>query len=263
MHAQKLPAAAGWRWWRNGFAIFLRKPLLFWLLVICYWVTVIFLNLVPIIGAVAASMVIPGLTVGLMQAARDLEQGKPVGLQTLFGGIKQNPRVLLALGALYLCCTLAILSLSALLDGGDLLRLILSTKPADREALESGSFFLPSVFVMTLMTPVLMAWWFAPVLAAWHGQSVGKSLFFSFIACWINWRAFMVFGAGMILVAGIFLGVGIPSLLASLVSPGQMTLANMFVLILLIVVPILSFFSTVYASFYASYRDIFGKPDIV
>ena len=89
MHAQKLPAAAGWRWLDAGFAIFRRNPPLLSMLVVSYWLTVIFLNLIPIIGAVAASMVIPGLTVGLMQAARDLEQGKPVGLQTLFGGIKQ------------------------------------------------------------------------------------------------------------------------------------------------------------------------------
>ena len=166
MHAQQLPAVAGWRWLYAGFAIFRRNPPLLSMLVVTYWLTVIFLNLVPFIGAVAASMLIPGLTVGLMQAARDLEQGKPAGMQTLFGGLKQNPRTLLALGVLYLCCTLAILSLSALLDGGDLLRLILSTKPADREALESGGFFPPSGFVMGPATPPPVAWGVAPGLAA-------------------------------------------------------------------------------------------------
>ncbi len=262
MHAQKLPAAAGWRWLDAGFAIFRRNPPLLSMLVVSYWLTVIFLNLVPIIGAVAASMVIPGLTVGLMQAARDLDQGRPIGLPTLFGGIRQNPRVLLALGALYLCCTLAILSLSALLDGGDLLRLILSTKPADREALESGGFFLPSVFVMTLMTPVLMAWWFAPVLAAWHGQSVGKALFFSFVACWINWRAFLAFGAALIIVAGILPGL-LFALLAGVFSAGEGGSIGSFIVLPLMVVIALCVFSTVYASFYASYRDIFGQPEIV
>lgn len=262
MHAQQLPAVAGWRWLDAGFAIFRRNPPLLSMLVVTYWLTVIFLNLVPFIGAVAASMLIPGLTVGLMQAARDLEQGKPAGMQTLFGGLKQNPRTLLALGVLYLCCTLAILSLSALLDGGDLLRLILLTKPADREALESGGFFLPSVFVMALMTPVLMAWWFAPVLAAWHGQSVGKSLFFSFVACWINWRAFLAFGVALILVAGILPGL-VFALLAGIFSGGEGGSVGSFILLPLMVVIAVCVFSTVYASFYASYRDIFGQPEIV
>ena len=100
MHAQKLPAAAGWRWLDAGFAIFRRNPPLLAMLVVSYWLTVIFLNLVPIIGAVAASMIIPGLTVGLMQAARDLDQGKLVGMQSLFGGLKHNPSTLLVLDAL-------------------------------------------------------------------------------------------------------------------------------------------------------------------
>jgi hypothetical protein len=154
------------------------------------------------------------------------------------------------------------LGLSALLDGGDLLRLILSTAPADREALESGSFLLPSVFVMTLMTPVLMAWWFAPVLAAWHGQSVGKSLFFSFVACWINWRAFLAFGAALIMVAGILPGL-LFALLAGVFSGGQGSFVGSFIIMPLMVVIALCVFSTVYASFYASYRDIFGQPEIV
>jgi len=260
MHAQKLPAAAGWRWLDAGFAIFRRNPPLLSMLVVTYWLTVIFLNLVPLIGAVAASMVIPGLTVGLMQAARDLEQARPVSLATLFGGLRQNPRTLLILGALYLCCTLAILSLSALLDGGDLLRLILSTKPADREALKSGGFLLPSVFVMTLMTPVLMAWWFAPVLAAWHGQSVGKSLFFSFVACWINWRAFVAFGAALVIVAGLLPGL-VFALLAGALAGGDSSSVGSFIVLPLMVVIGVCVFSTVYASFYASYRDIFGKPE--
>jgi hypothetical protein len=49
------------------------------------------------------------------------------------------------------------------------------------------------------MTPVMMAYWFAPVLAAWHCLGVG-ALFFSFVACWLNWRPFLAYGAGLLLV---------------------------------------------------------------
>ncbi len=167
------------------------------MLVVCYWLTVVFLNLLPDHrSAWPPSWSCPGLAVGLMQAARDLERGQPVGLQTLFGGLKQQyphagrprrPLSVLHAGRLVL---------SSLIDGGDLARVILAGKEMDREMIESGAFVAPALFVMALMTPVLMAWWFAPVLAAWHGQGVGKSLFFSLVACWINWRAFLVFGAG-------------------------------------------------------------------
>ena len=40
-----------------------------------------------------------------------------------------------------------------------------------------------------------MAFWFAPVLAAWQHMGAAKSLFFSFFAGWRNWRAFIVYGA--------------------------------------------------------------------
>ncbi|MGV0950695.1 MAG: BPSS1780 family membrane protein [Azonexus sp.] len=262
MQAQTLPAAAGWRWIGAGFAIFRRNPPMLSMLVISYWATVLFLNVLPVIGALAASLVIPGLSVGLMQAARDLDHGQPIGLPTLFGGLKQNTRTLLVLGALYLGFTLGILGLSALVDGGDLLRFMLASKAADKEAIESGNFMLPSLFVMILMTPVLMGYWFAPVLAAWHGLGVGKSLFFSFVACWINWRAFLAYGAGLVLVAGIIPGL-IFGLLAGIFSGGDGNVIGIFIIMPFMTVIALIVFSTVYASYYASYRDVFGIPEVV
>lgn len=261
MQTQTLPAAAGWSWIATGFAIFRRNPPMLALLVVCYWITVVFLNVLPVIGALAASLVIPGLSVGLMQAARDLDRGQPVGLPTLFGGLRQNTRTLFALGALYLACTLAILGLSALLDGGELFSFMLSTKAAEREAMESADFLLPALFVMLLMTPLMMAYWFAPALAAWHGLGVGKSLFFSLVACWINWRAFLTYGAGLLLVAGLIPGVIFGLLLGVLSGAGGGSLASFIIMPLMAVVALIVF-STVYASYYASYRDVFGDPDI-
>ena len=261
MQTQTLPAAAGWGWIATGFAIFRRNPPMLALLVVCYWITVVFLNVLPVIGALAASLVIPGLSVGLMQAARDLDRGQPVGLPTLFGGLRQNTRTLLALGALYLACTLGILGLSALLDGGELFSFMLSTKAAEREAMESADFLLPALFVMLLMAPLMMAYWFAPVLAAWHGLGVGKSLFFSLVACWINWRAFLTYGAGLLLVAGLIPGVIFGLLLGVLSGAGGGSLASFIIMPLMAIVALIVF-STVYASYYASYRDVFGDPDI-
>ncbi len=262
MQVQTLPAAAGWAWLGAGFAIFRRNPPLLGMLVVAYWLTVLILNVLPVIGAVAASLIIPGLSVGLMQAARDLDRGQTVGLQTLFGGLKRNTRSLVALGALYLCCTLGVLGLSALLDGGQLLNYMISGKGADKETVESGELILPSLFVMTLMMPVLMAYWFAPVLAAWHGQSVGKSLFFSFVACWLNWRAFLAYSAALVVFAGLVPGLVFGILIAAF-GGAEGGFITAFVITPLMMVIALMIFSTVYASFYASYRDIFGPSEIV
>ena len=257
MRAQTLPAAAGWRWIAVGFAIFRRNPPVLAMLVIAYWFTVIFLNILPVIGAVAASLVIPGLSVGLMQAARNVERNQPAGLQTLYGGLKENTKTLIGLGALYLCSTLAILGASTLADGGDLLRYMLASNPVERAAVEDADFLLPSLLVMILLVPVIMAYWFAPVLAAWHRLSLGKSLFFSFVACLLNWRPFLAYAVGVLLFAGIIPGTLLGILLV--LFPGAQGLITSLVTvpIALIVAPV------IFASFYASYRDIFGISEIV
>jgi len=257
MQTRTLPAAAGWRWIGAGFAIFRRNPPMLSMLVVSYWLTVLVLNVLPVIGALAASLVIPGLSVGLMQAARDLERGRSIGLPTLFGGLQRNTRTLLALGALYLAATIAVLALSALVDGGELLRFMLASKAVDRQEIEDANFLLPSLFVMILMAPVLMAYWFAPVLAAWHGLGVGKALFFSFVACWMNWRPFLVYGAGLAVVA-----VLLPGLVASvilLIVPE----AKGFATALITVPMVLIIAPAIFASFYATYRDVFGQSELV
>jgi hypothetical protein len=256
MRAETLPAAAGWRWVLDGFAIFRRNPPLLSMLVVCYWLLVIFLNVLPVIGPLAASLAIPGLSVGLMQAARDIEREQPGGMQTLFAGFKRNAGALLALGALYLVCTLAALGASALADGGELLRFMISGKPADPEALAGGDLLLPALLALVVMAPVMMAWWFAPLLVAWHGAGIGKALFFSLVACWMNRAAFLVYGAGLLLVAGILPGIVYALLLVLFPAAQAFTTALVTVPLLLMVAP------AIFASFYATYRDVFGQSEL-
>jgi hypothetical protein len=110
----------------------------------------------------------------------------------------------------------------------------------------------PATIVILLLAPVLMAYWFAPVLAAWHGLSVGKALFFSLMACWINWRAFLTYGIALALVAAVLPGVVLAVLL--LIFPGAANFLTALVTVpaMLVLAPI------VFASFYVSYRDVFG-----
>lgn len=256
MRAQTLPAAAGWRWIAGGFAIFRRNPVMLSMLVLTYWFTVLFLNVLPVVGALAASMAIPGLSVGLMQAARCLERGAPIGLQTLYGSFRDNPRTLVALGVLYLLCTLGVLGVSTLADGGDLLRFMMAETKAERAALEEADFMLPALVVLTLMTPVMMAWWFAPTLAAWHRLTLGRSLFFSFVACWLNWRAFLAYGAALMVVAGVLPGLILGMLLLAIPDGAQFATTLVTLPMVLFIAPV------VFASFYACYRDIFGISEI-
>jgi len=108
-----------------------------------------------------------------------------------------------------------------------------------------------------MLTPVLMAWWFAPVLAAWHRQPLAKALFFSFVACWINWRAFLAYGAAVLLFGGIAPALLLGLLAALLPGLGALISSLLIVFMALVMAPV------IFASFYASYRDIFGISEIV
>jgi uncharacterized membrane protein len=99
---------------------------------------------------------------------------------------------------------------------------------------------------------MLMIFWFAPPLAAWHGVGAVKSLFFSFVACLLNWRALLLYGAAIL---GVIAGLASFLLFAFALASGEASKAvpssaALFALIL--------FFPTLFASIYASYRDVFG-----
>jgi hypothetical protein len=258
LRAQTVSPASGWRWLAEGFAIFHRNPPVLSLLVTTYWLTLIFLNLLPVFGPAIVALIVPGLSVGLMQAARNIERGQAADIRTLLGGLRDNTRTLLALGALFLTVELGILVLAMLLGGDDLRHALQAASPDERAAaLANGHFALPGLFVALMLVPVLMAWWFAPVLAAWHRQPLAKALFFSFVACWMNWRAFLAYGATLVLAVGLA-----PTVLLSLLEllfPGIVD----FVRALLIALILLAVTPAIFASFYVSYRDIFGVSEIV
>jgi hypothetical protein len=255
MQALKLPARRGWLWLSGGFAIFRKNPPLLTFLVISYWMLAAMINLIPVIGAIVATVCIPAFSVSLMNACRELDQGRPIGPLTLFSGFRENPRALLTLGGIYLGATVGILALSSLLDDGLLMKLMLAGTPPGEDALTSDPFLAATRLALTLLVPLMMAYWYAPTLAAWHGFPASKALFFSFFACLRNWRGFIAYAAAIMvfgaLVPGIILG-----LLAVLMPESVSFFAALFTVpMFLILAP------TLFASFYASYRDVFVAID--
>jgi hypothetical protein len=103
-----------------------------------------------------------------------------------------------------------------------------------------------------LYAPVMMMFWFSPPLAAWHGIAPLKALFFSLAAFLMNWRAFLAYAAVTALVVLVLPFLAVTVLM--LVSGGALRgsgAALVFPLVVLLL-------PTLFASFYASYRDVFG-----
>ncbi|MQY52573.1 hypothetical protein HCX48_12190 [Rhodocyclus tenuis] len=251
MQALTLSARQGWRWFGEGFRVFRRNPLLLVFLVFTYWAVLALINSVPMAGGALATLLMPLFSVTLMNACRALDQQQPLTPARLFAGMQESARTLLLLGLLYLLISAAILALSSLADGGLLLRWMLLGEAPAEEALASSDLLIAAQMTLLFMSPLFMAYWYAPVLVAWHELPAGKSLFFSLFACLRNWRAFLGYGAATVvfavLVPGVLLGLG-----TAFLDESSGAIAKVMTLpMLMLLAP------TLFASFYASYRDVF------
>ena len=249
MQARIVEARRGAIWLADGWRLFRAAPLGWLALVFAYWIIMTLASVVPIIGVAAASVMVPAFSVGFMAAARAASRRGPVELGLLFEGFRHHRNSQLVLGAIYFACLGLLLAATVLVDEGALATWMLSGKRPDEETLQSDDFLGALALAALLYAPVLMMFWFAPPLAAWHGIAPIKALFFSFFACLLNWRPFLAYGA----VSALF-ALALPLLLLFVLMLASFKIAAMSLVfpLLLVLLP------TLFASFYASYRDIFG-----
>ena len=246
-----VPAKNGWFWLVKGFALFRKNPAMWLFLVFAYWIAVALLGQVRYLGPAASTVLLPAFSVSFMVMCAVLDRGGILQPALLLSGFRQRPSTLIALGALYLLAIVFVLGITSLADSGALLQWMLSGQEPSVDAFRDGSVSRAMLLAMLAGTPVVMAFWFAPVLAAWNRMGAAQSLFYSFFSVWRNWRAFFVYGSALALGGVVFL-IGLT--VAALVTQGQVqALRFVGLMITLLMLP------TLFASFYASYRDIF--PD--
>lgn len=249
MQARIVETRKGALWLADGWRLFRAAPLGWLALVFAYWIIMTLASVVPIIGVAAASVMVPAFSVGFMAAARAASRRGAVELALLFEGFRHHRNSQLILGVIYFACLGLLLAATMLVDDGALATWMLTGKRPDEETLQSDGFLGALGLAAVLYAPVLMMFWFAPPLAAWHGIAPVKALFFSFFACLLNWRPFLAYGA----VSAVFALV-LPLLLLFILMLASLKVAAMSLVfpLLLVLLP------TLFASFYASYRDIFG-----
>ena len=250
MDARRLPARHGVLWLLAGFALFRRQPPLMTALTFGYLLTVVVVNLIPKIGPVLLPLLLPALTVILANGCRAIERGQTFDGEALMFSLSAQRVGLIRLGGLHLIgSSLVVLGGYAF---GDPINI------SDGMSQEEAEALLTDLGIVMLMaSPLLMAFWFAPLLTAWNGVSAGKSLFFSFVASWRNWRSFAMYGLALALVGGILPGLIL--IIAGLISQplfGILSVALRLVLIFVLA-------PTMVASVYLSYRDVFESREPV
>jgi len=255
MKLQIVPAKQGLVWVKQGIRTFWRQPLAFTGLFFLFMAWVSVLSMVPFIGAALALLVLPAATLGLMVATEQAASGKfpmPTVMLVAFRAGQQRLKAMMLLGGLYALSFLAVMAISALVDGGGFAKVYLANAPITPEVVNDADFQTAMWLTTIMYVPLSMLFWHAPALVHWHGVPPVKSLFFSAIACWRNLGAFAVYllawagvlVAGAVLIVLISSALGGNDLSAAVLMPGALLMAAMF-----------------FASVYFSVKDCFELPE--
>ena len=244
---------SGWQWLAEGLRLFRASPTRWTLLVVAYWMLIAVVNNVDYLGSILVAICLPGFSASFMLICEEARLGRPLRLALLFSGFQRYPRTIFLLGALYLAGISLVLAITTLADGGLLMNWLLFNRPPPESAILEGKLSTALLLAALLATPVLMAFWFAPVLSALEGMSASKALFYSFFACWRNWRALSVYFLAVTVFA-IFIAMFVA--IFAVVSGGNPNAARGFMLAATIMM-----MPTLFGSFYAAYVEIFPRVD--
>ena len=229
-NSRVVPPGNAFDWLRQGWALFAANPGLWIGLTIVLLVIVLGVQIVPLVGTLAAHLLMPVLGAGLLLVCRKIDEEERVQIDDLFAGFKQNAGPLVMVGVLYMVAMFAIVVIVVVVGGGSVAGGLLSAQPAGLGVI-FGGLMLSLLLSLPLSVPVVMAVWFAPALVFFNHMQPVEALKASFEACMKNVLAFLVYGL-IVLVLAFFaaLPVGLG---------------------FLVLIPVLA------GSVYTAYRDVF------
>jgi len=174
MEPQRLQTRQGWEWIKQGYALFMKAPLLWIVFLLIFFVAAVALSNVPVVGDPLVSLLMPVMLAGLMTGCRALEQGEELELMHFFSGFKQHTSQLVTLGGITLVAQFLILGTMMLVGGGALVSLMMSGQPDPDPnvlmAAVSGALFAVLLGVV-LFSMLMMAMQYAPMLVFFNNAT--------------------------------------------------------------------------------------------
>lgn len=250
---QAIPAASGWMWIKQGFALFRKQPLEMCSLFFSYFFLALALNFVPLVGPILPMLLVPVFSLAFLQACSDIESGKRVYPTALLTGFRSPAfSKLLGLGMLYCLAVMLALRASSLADDGTFWQLMTGQIKLDEKLAKDGQLLLPMLVSGLAYIPAAMAFWFAAPLLSWRSMNLGKAIFFSFFAVCKAGKAFLIYILSWFgLVITMSFGASIFGLL---IQNDTLAMLLLFPASMLLTV-------VMYCSFYPPFQQIFGSPD--
>jgi hypothetical protein len=256
----------GTDWLRASYGLFRRARLPWLVLVLAYYLVLLLIHWVPLLGGLLSVVMKPVFSVGFLAAAWNQERGVTPTPRHLFQGFHSNLWALLPLGLLIVLNIAIAVGATAIVDGGQLIRLMMNPPEGDldpevtrrlNETFAEPRVQLGMLFGALCALPIVLALWWAPALVVFQDASVPTALRTSLRASLANWRPLLRWGIVVFLVTTVLPTVvgELLWLLLPQVVGSYLVLAALFALYLWSVVAV------VQISDYVSYRDVFHSGE--
>jgi hypothetical protein len=235
IEARVVAGDRGLGWWTDAWALFTKNALLWAAFGMILFVGLAVIGMIPFLGALATSLLMPVFIGSWLLAARKVESGGALELAdlfTCFKGDRLSP--LLVQGALLLGAFVVMGLVAGVLGFGAIFGMMAggASQHMGGTVTAMGTGMLALLVVLVLGMLISVAFWFGPALVVFRNTPPVDALRSSAMAVLKNWLPFLVYGLIYIvaaIVASIPLGLG----WILLVPLGLLTM-------------------------YVSYRDIFG-----
>ncbi|HYN55047.1 MAG TPA: BPSS1780 family membrane protein [Methylotenera sp.] len=231
---KQVPAANALGWIVSGFNLFKANPAMWIILFVIYLAIIVPISLVPVVGSIVSTLLAPVFAAGLMWGCQAITKNEDLEINHLFAGFKQNTAQLIAVGGFYMMGLLVIAVMVVLSLDRETIEILMKGGTVNPD--QAGAMMLPILVAMLFLLPLIMAYWFAPILVGLNNLTATEAMKLSFVACLKNMLPFLLYGLifmVMLVLAIIPFGLG-----------------------LLVVIPVMM------TSLYTSYVDIFSvsKP---
>ena len=208
-NGRAVDAGRGSAWIGEGFEIFKKAPGMWVAITLIFFIGVLVVSAVPVLGGLAVNLLMPVFTAGLLLGCRKVEEGEPLEVGQLFEGFKENVGQLVLVGLIYMVGIVVIVGVVFVIGGAGMFGMAFGGRAGGAAAV--GMFLIALLIGMALMVPLAMAVWYAPALVVFHQQDAVAAVKQSFFACLKNIVPFLIWGVivfVLAIVASIPAGLG-------------------------------------------------------
>lgn len=243
-----IPAKAGWAWLKQGMGLFRKQPAALTTLLFANVIFSFVIGAIPILGQIAAVVLIPSFSMAFMQACLLIEHGQRVTPVVLLTGFRKPAVInLCKIGLAYLAVTAVLTLIAYLMIGEAFWRQAASPNVP---AVIDRSDMLGVLLIAVLEIGTVIALCFASPLAFWQKMPPGKAIFYSFFAVVRSARVFLVM---LMAWFSLFMAATVVLLMVfGNASMGRVVITWLGFLFILLL----------QCAMYAGYRQIFGVPDL-